>query len=183
MHENDFYALAVDVETTGLRDDACVIIEIAARVIAVPGVEIGRYSTPVKPLLGAVAAGEDYALAMHRRSGLLQTAVDSGRQIEIVDDEIVAFVNSHCGESKNVFLLGNSVHFDARFIARHMPKLAARVHYRQIDVTSVNLFVQLFTGRNPMTWEKKKAHTADADLDETWAEAEAYRDMFNLKPA
>lgn len=175
-------ALLLDLETTGLDERRHVPIEVAARVLepGSPPRETGRFHSLIRPGLTAMADISEPARAMHLASGLLDrvTAGDAPF-VYVVDEQLTAFVNEHAGDDV-VHLMGNSVHFDARFIRVHMPCLHARLHYRIIDVTSVCLFQELFTGTSPMDWEKDKAHTADADLDETWHEASVYAQRLKL---
>ena len=176
------HVLLLDKETTGLEEgDGHVPIEVAARLIE-PGSlkEKGRFHALIKPALGAMSHASTFAVDMHKSSGLLERAVNDGRHLEDVDRELLTFIDDHCLKGDAVHLMGNSVHFDARFIKRWMPLVHKRLHYRIIDVTSVCLFQELFTGKSPMDWEKKKAHTAEADLDETWHEAETYAARLGL---
>jgi oligoribonuclease len=172
--------LLLDKETTGLEEgDGHVPIEVAARVIepGKPPRELGRFHSLIKPLLGAMANANSFAVDMHKSSGLLDAVTADGvPHLEDVEKALMAFVTDFVPDDKEkLVLMGNSIHFDRRFIKKYMPKLHKRLHYHMLDVTSISIFQQLFGVEEPWgEWEKKKAHTADADLDETWYEAELY---------
>ena len=61
-----------------------------------------------------------------------------GRQRGIDDalSQVLAFVSEHIqpGEAR---LAGNSVHVDAAFLRRLMPRLHAHLHHRIVDVSTV----------------------------------------------
>ena len=50
--------------------------------------------------------------------------------------QVLAFVEAHT-EAGVAQLAGNSVHVDAVFLRRWMPRLAAHLHYRIVDVSTV----------------------------------------------
>lgn len=179
------YALLTDTETTGLDErSGHVLIELAMRIVVPPDGpgqwprEIARERFLIRPELGWAGDASPFAVDMHKTSGLLAEACEQGRPVAEVDDVVTQFVDDHVPEDEKPLLMGNSVEFDDRFVREYMPRLYKRCHYRLINVTSVPYFIELFTGVSPMDWEKNKAHTADADLDETWNEAKTYAHRF-----
>ncbi len=56
-------------------------------------------------------------------------------ELQIVG-QVLAFVEAHT-EAGAAQLAGNSVHVDAAFLRRWMPRLAAHLHYRIVDVSTV----------------------------------------------
>ena len=50
--------------------------------------------------------------------------------------QVLAFVGAHT-EAGAAQLAGNSVHVDAAFLRRWMPRLAAHLHYRIVDVSTI----------------------------------------------
>jgi oligoribonuclease len=177
--------LLLDKETTGLEEAGHVPIEVAARIIE-PGKRpkvLGRIHSLIKPALGAMSVADSFALNMHRTSGLLDAVTADGvPHLEEVEKALMAFITDFVPDEKEkLILMGNSIHFDRRFIKKYMPGLHKRLHYHMLDVTSVSIFMQLWGVEEPWgDWEKKKAHTAEADLDETWHEAEIYARSLGL---
>lgn len=169
--------LLLDKETTGLEEAAGhVPIEVAARMYEPGPVLLGRIHMLIKPLLGAAARASPYAMKMHEESKLFERAMAEGVDLREVEKQLLKFISDFTDDDKEkVVLAGNSIHFDRRFIKRYMPELHVRLHYHMLDITSVSLFQQFFGVEEPWgDWEKKKAHTAEADLDETMEEAELY---------
>lgn len=162
--------LLMDLETTGLDPERCEIIEVAARVMSEPGIELWRYYS----LLGASESDhwDGPAFNMHEASGLRKEALCCTKTIEEVDAELSARLR---GMSQDLYyLMGNSVHFDRAFIGAQMPLTYDLLHHRQLDVTSVRLWWQLMTGVDPLVEEKAKVHRAQDDVEATFKEAMLY---------
>lgn len=159
--------LLLDLETTGLDPGSCRVIEVAARLLA-PGRELARYHSLVGSDL-MEEYWEDGARDMHVTSGLAEESRICEKTIEQVDDELADFIGT-----SQVYLMGNSVHFDRSFIRCWMPVTMMRIHYRQLDVTSIRLWWQLMTGHDPLDWEKSRGHRAQDDLEATLDEARRY---------
>jgi oligoribonuclease len=160
--------LSADIETTGLDPERCRIIEVAARLLA-PGREIARYHSLVSTSL-IHDHWEPVAKNMHESSGLIDEALNCEKEIEQVDDELIRLVDKHVPGGEPVYLMGNSVHFDRSFMRVHMPLVHGRLHYRQLDVTSVRLWFYLMSGEDPRI-ELSKPHRAEEDIDNTIKQA------------
>jgi len=160
--------LLADLETTGLDPDRCRVIEVAARLLE-PGKELARYHS----LVGVPENGECWepvALDMHRKSGLWREATACVKtSIVDVDAELAQFIEDHVGD-ETVHLMGNSVHFDRSFMARHMRLTMDKLHYRQLDITSVRLWIMLMSGEDPYI-ELPKPHRAQDDVENSLTQA------------
>lgn len=115
---------------------------------------------------------DDFVRKMHTDNGLwvdLRTSV-SRLPIETIEQEILDDIGDHKGP---VYLVGNSIRLDRAFIQRWMPTLDRRLHYRQIDLTSVRLFLEGFgfdTTREG--WSGNVAHRAGDDVMDSFAFAD-----------
>lgn len=135
----------IDLETTGLSLD-CSIIEIACvitennfdiRVGSFGNLE--RFHSLVKLPENAVI--EQGALQMHQKTGLWDEVYwDAKMPIDLVDNQVAAFFTRHFITEKLV-LAGSSVHFDRNFIEKWMPKTSEKLHYRNLDMSSIKQFV------------------------------------------
>ena len=56
--------------------------------------------------------------------------------VEEAECQVMQFIERHTIAGKNV-LAGNTVHMDKRFLERYMPRIAAHLHYRIVDVSSI----------------------------------------------
>ncbi len=68
-------------------------------------------------------------------------------------------------------LAGNSIGNDRRFIARYLPELEKRLHYRMVDVSS---FKEVFRERYGIQFQKGNNHRAIDDIHESIRELEHY---------
>ncbi len=88
-----------------------------------------------------------------------------------VENELIAFINEHCGADKPALLAGNSIHQDRRFIASEWKKLDARLHYRMLDVSAWKV---VFEGKYGKKFAKPEAHRALDDIKGSIEELEYY---------
>lgn len=80
-------------------------------------------------------------------------------------------------------MFGNSIGFDVSYIDAQMPSLKNFFHYRTIDVSSIDLLRQTaWAGLGLPKAEKQYAHTAMADIHETYYELVDYTDYLE-RPA
>jgi oligoribonuclease len=170
----------VDLEMTGLDAERCVILEIASLVtdgmleISSEGPNIAIHY-PEEVLLNM----EPWSSEQHRKSGLFDRSRESEYDLGRAEQETIAFLSRHCkpGESP---LCGNSVWQDRRFLIRHMPRLEAFLHYRNVDVSSIKELVQRWYPSLP-AYEKKKEHLALSDIRESVNELRYYREKVFVK--
>lgn len=167
--------LWLDLETTGLDENEHAILEIGmvvtdghlnvldslTRVIQASDVELAKMS--------------DYVRKMHIDSGLLDQA-QLAPYLCMIEPDAVAFVKSYF--DKPALLHGNTIHFDRRFIRRHMPDLEKHLAYRMVDVSSFKETLALYSpGLEP---QKRQAHRALADIDESILEFRTYLTKLGL---
>jgi oligoribonuclease len=167
----------VDLETTGLDPAQHAIMEVAVivtngdlRPVAEPLVRL------VYPSGGALDDMDPTARAMHEESELLDELraryegdgllPDCGCLDSSVDD-VFTYLREHVNE-REAPLAGSSVHFDRAFLARHMPRVHAHLHYRNLDVSSLLEAARRWTPRiaeNAPT--KRELHRALPDLEDS----------------
>ena len=159
--------LLLDLETTGLDPGRCRVIEVAARLLT-PGREIARYHSLVNP---GDAVWEPGARKMHEASGLGKLVRDCDVQISEVDLRMSHWLlEAHVEKGARPYLMGNSVHFDRSFMVSNLPLTLKRLHYRQLDVTSVRLWHILMSGEDPYI-ELPQTHRAEEDIENSLKQA------------
>jgi len=161
--------LWIDMEMTGLDVTREVIIEVAAIVTDLELNPLDTYDMVVKQPQAHLDAMDEWNTKHHGESGLT-ARVPSGREPERVEDDLIQIVEKHFGKERPI-IAGNSIFQDRSFIDRHMPRLAARLHYRMVDVTSWKI---LMYERFGLEFEKKKAHRALDDIHESIGELRFY---------
>ena len=169
----------IDLEMTGLDPDRHVILEIATiitddrldLVAQGPNIAINQ---PEEVL----SAMEEWSLANHKRSGLLDRVKKSALSCQDAEQESLEFLSRYCGKRESP-LCGNSVGQDRRFLKRYMPTLEEFLHYRNIDVSTIKELVRRWYPSLPI-YEKGKTHRALKDIEESINELRYYREKVFL---
>lgn len=173
----------VDLETTGLDPESRVVLEIACLVTDKDLNELGDGVDLVVHQEGhAIGQLDPWCVKQHAASGLLEASRTSTTSLAQAQDETLAYVKRHC-LSKKAPLCGNSVCFDRRFLMRHMPKVEAYLHYRNVDVSSIKELARRWRPEVVEKLTKTARHRALDDLRESIAELRLYRDAFFKEPA
>jgi oligoribonuclease len=164
--------LWVDMEMTGLDVNRERIIEVAAIVTSLELEELESYEAVVQQPQSFLDAMDEWNKKHHGESGLT-ARVPQGRPQESVEDDLLGMVARHFGDRApdRPVLAGNSIMQDRLFIDRYMPRLAARLHYRMVDVTSWKI---LMVERFGLHYDKEKAHRALGDIRESIGELKYY---------
>ena len=166
--------LWIDLEMTGLDAQKDRIVELAAIVTDQDLNEIAVYESSIRHADGVVEsllqANEWFIQQSDEyRSGLIQSS-HSGKDEAEVELDVIDFLAQHIPKG-DIVLAGNSIHSDRKFIDRWMPGLAAKLHYRMLDVSSWKVW-NYATGQPVPV--KKEAHRALDDIRESIAELKMY---------
>jgi oligoribonuclease len=184
----------LDLETSGLDVEHDDVLEVACLVIDDLLVqEVARYHAVVG------TDREFYELPevvrdMHTKSGLWVEVQDEkiARPIDQVDRELACFLREHAVKIEQAAnrttlvrpqLAGNGIHFDRGFMRRCLRRAEAELHYRQLDVTSVNELMRRFC---PAVYEARpkpsqSAHRAMDDVLESLSVARHYGRWYALE--
>jgi oligoribonuclease len=121
---------------------------------------------------------DQWSRAHHKKSGLLDRAKASPHDCQSAEHETLEFLSRHCKQGKSP-LCGNSVWQDRRFLIKHMPRLEAFLHYRNIDVSSIKELVRRWYP-SLAPYPKQKNHLALSDIRESINELKYYREKIFL---
>ena len=160
----------LDLEMTGLDVENCVIIEVAVIVTDLELNPLEEYTRVVQQPQAVLDTMDEWCVKTHGESGLT-AEVPTGTPLDQVEAALLALLDRHFGAEERVVLCGNSIHQDRRFVERYMPRLAARLHYRMVDVSS---FKEVFRSRYGVQWEKANNHRALQDTRESIRELAEY---------
>lgn len=163
--------LWVDLEMTGLDPIKDRVLEIAAIATDMKLNEIARYETVVKvddQLMRERMVGKFWEDNSESRDEL-QAQNKNGKPIKDIEKEILEFIDKHC--DKELYLAGNSIHQDRKFIEHEMPELNKRLHYRMLDVSAWKIY---FENALHKKFNKPEKHRALDDINGSIEELKWY---------
>jgi len=168
----------VDLEMTGLDPDRDVIIEIATIVTDANLNVIAEGPVLAIHQGDAVLAGMDeWNTRQHGQSGLTQRVRASRIDADEAQDLTLEFLVRHVPPGTSP-MCGNSICQDRRFMARHMPRLEAFFHYRNLDVSTVKELARRWRPDVLAAVNKQGTHLALDDIRDSIAELRHYREHF-----
>ena len=172
----------MDCEMTGLDPDRDGLCEIAVIVTDFdlaplhPGFEI-----VINPGPEAMAHMGDFVRGMHEESGLLPR-IESGVTVAEAEQQVISYLAQHVTAGRRPIVAGNTIGMDRRFIAKYMPALEERLHYRSIDVSTVKeLSRQWYPAAFFGAPAKRGGHRALADIAESIQELAYFREAVLVK--
>ena len=163
--------LWVDLEMTGLEPDKDKILEVAAIATDMQLNEIARYEAVVKvdeSLMKSRMVGDFWEKNSKSRDALIAQN-ETGKPVKEVEKELLDFINKNC--SKELYLAGNSIHQDRKFIEREMPEVNKLLHYRMLDVSAWKIY---FENVKHKKFTKPENHRALDDINGSIEELKWY---------
>ena len=173
----------LDAEMTGLYPGIDALVEVAIIItdadlnILDDGIDI-----IIKPPLAAVEQMDPVVVEMHRSNGLAEQW-EHGVSAAEAEAKLLEYVKQYCPEPRTALLAGNTVGQDQRFLFEEMPELAAHLHYRIVDVSSIK---ELAKRWYPHAYEKSPQklgnHRALGDITDSINELRYYREAIMVPP-
>ena len=165
----------LDLETTGLDVESCVVLEIAT-IVTDKDLEVLAEgpSRVIHQPERALRRAEEWAAQQHGRSGLLDDVRASRVTLDRAEEETLAFLKDYCVRGQ-VPLCGSSICFDRRFLIRHMPELDRFLSYRNVDVSSVRELVSRWFPGERIVRRRGSSHRALDDVRRSIEELRGYR--------
>jgi len=168
----------LDMEMTGLDPETERIIEVAVVVtesdlsVVAEGPVLVIHQSDA--LLNAM---DKWNTSTHSKSGLVAKVRASTLTETQAQDQLLAFLAQYVPAGKSP-LCGNTISQDRRFMRRYMPKLEAFFHYRNLDVSTLKELALRWKPQVYKSFVKHSRHEALADIYESIAELEHYREHF-----
>jgi oligoribonuclease len=168
----------VDMEMSGLNPDTDKVLEVA---IVITDTHLNTLAEA--PVLvvhqndAVLDAMDTWNKATHAKSGLIERVKSSSLPEAEVESRMVEFLQQFVPPGVSP-LCGNSVHQDRRFMVRHLPRLEAFFHYRNLDVSTLKELVKRWKPELAAGFTKHGKHEALADIHESIEELKYYREHF-----
>ena len=167
----------IDMEMTGLDVEKEVIIEVAAIVTDLNFKELATFETVVKQPQKYLDSMDAWNTEHHKKSGLT-AKVPTGMEPDQVEAKLMDMVKKHFPDpNERPVLAGNSIMQDRLFINKYMPELAARLHYRMVDVSSWKVIIN---NKFKYVYQKSNKHRALEDIRESIQELRHYCDKMKF---
>ena len=178
VRPNEFNLVWIDMEMTGLDPDNDRVIEVAAIVTDANLNVLAEGPVFAIHQPDAVLDGMDaWNKGTHGRSGLIDRVKASTVTEAQAETEMIEFLRQYVPAGKSP-MCGNSICQDRRFMARHMPRLEAFFHYRNLDVSTLKELCRRWRPELIAGFKKHQLHTALADIRESVEELLYYREHF-----
>jgi len=134
--------LWIDLEMTGLDPQRDKILEVAAIATDMQLNEIATFEAVVKvdeEVMKSRMVGEFWEKNSKSRDALMVQNRD-GKPVAEVEKELLEFVGQYFGQE--IYLAGNSIHQDRKFLEQEMPELNKKLHYRMLDVSAWKIYFE-----------------------------------------
>lgn len=165
---------------TGLDPVEDRILEVAAIATDWDFQEVGRFEAAVwvdPELAKARMTGAFWDEHKKTRRQLLEQS-SKGRPIAAVEDDLLGFVQQNFAKNQPIYLAGNSIHQDRKFIANHLQQLEVKLHYRMLDVSAFKL---VFEHKFDRPVKKPDHHRALQDIEGSIAELKYYLEFVDCE--
>jgi oligoribonuclease len=178
MAQDENHLIWLDMEMTGLDPDLNRIIEVAMVVTDSMLETVAELPVLVVHQPDSVLdTMDDWNKGTHERSGLIAKIKASTLGEAEVEAQFIGLLEQYVPRGVSP-MCGNSICQDRRFMARHMPKLEAFFHYRNLDVSTLKELVKRWRPDLAKGLTKHGKHEALADIYESIEELKYYREHF-----
>lgn len=161
-----------DGEFTGLSAQKDLVLEVAAVVTDARLTILSEYTTHVsqeeQQVLTLMNQDEWWPSRPQHAKDMLIGVTTHGKNIQAVDKDLSLLCQGFPDDA-SIYLAGNSIDTDRRFIERDFPNFHRRLDHRIIDVSSVKILAASMAG---VRFDKKEEHRALSDIHESIAELE-----------
>lgn len=166
--------LWVDLEMTGLDPVEDRIIEVGVIATDYDFNEVSRYQVTVQvpdELMKERMVGEFWDKHAATREVLMaKNNSPEAKTAAVVEAELIKFIETNFDMTQPIYLAGNSVHQDRKFIEREWVRLNKLLHYRMLDVSAWKIIFNHYG----VKFTKPEAHRAMSDIEGSIEELKYY---------
>ncbi len=168
----------IDMEMSGLNPDVDKVLEVAVVVTDSRLNTLAEAPVLVVHQCDAVLdAMDEWNKSAHGKSGLIERVRASALSEAGAEEQMIGFLGQLVPPNASP-MCGNSVHQDRRFLARHMPRMEAYFHYRNLDVSTLKELAKRWKPDIIAGLTKQGKHEALADIYDSIEELKYYREHF-----
>lgn len=178
MAQDQNHLIWLDMEMSGLNPDTDRVLELAIVVTDTKLETVAELPVMVVHQPDSVLDNmDDWNKSTHARSGLIAKVKTSTVDEAAMEAQFLTLLEQHVPKGVSP-MCGNSICQDRRFMARHLPKLEAFFHYRNLDVSTLKELMKRWKPELAKGMTKHGKHEALADIYESIEELKYYRDNF-----
>ena len=156
--------LWIDLEMTGLDPAVDKIVEVGAIATDFNFTKVAEYEAAVKvdaDFMRRRMVGEFWEKNTATRDALITaSSADTAKESSAVESELMQFVQDNFDMASPIYLAGNSIHQDRKFIERAWPKLDQMLSYRMLDVSAWKIIFEHYG----VKFTKPEQHRATSDI-------------------
>ena len=156
--------LWIDLEMTGLDPVVDEIVEVGAIATDFNFTKVAEYEVAIKTdtdFMRRRMVGEFWEKNAATRDALITaSSADTAKELSVVESELIQFVHDNFDTALPIYLAGNSIHQDRKFIERAWPKLDKMLSYRMLDVSAWKIIFEHYG----VKFTKPEQHRATSDI-------------------
>lgn len=170
------WLLWLDLETSGLDSDTSDILQVAFALTNFDlSITHGFHEYTIYQDKSIIDNMDPWCRDQHMKSGLLDHVFKSEHSIIDAENAILRLLNSEKAVKDTVYIAGNSVHFDKKFVDRYMKRLSKMLSYRIVDVSTLSIIFKNTQSDIYLNKPHKRfLHTALSDIEESVNEYSYY---------
>lgn len=180
--------LWLDLEMCNL-DATAPILEVAAIVTDASLNELDTFDRVIHIDTNTLAQTlSQWSFDVHSKNGLLHEVAISVTSLHDAETELLHIIDKHTargGPDYYIMIAGSSIHYDRAAIGASMPRLFARLNFRQFDVTTLISSLRFWGDAHmlPPPPHKSSIHRASVDVRDSLDAARHIREvLFNGEP-
>lgn len=172
----------LDMEMTGLDPKSCVPLQVAVVITDAELTELDSFEMTIWQPEAELAKMSPFVQKMHRDNGLTEAVRASNHDLLNAERGLMDIIARWCKPNTGI-LCGNSIHQDRRFLAAYFPTVNGYLHYRMVDVSTLQELAKRWYGSKANYSKTPSDHTALSDVRASIQELAHYRKSMFLPPA
>ncbi len=167
----------VDIEMTGLNEKKCSILQIGMIITNSKCIEIASENIVIWQPNNILLKMSPFVRKLHEKNGLLKLVKNSIISIAGAEEKLMKTITKYVNYKKGI-LIGNTIYVDRRFLKSYMPSFESYLHYKQIDISSLQIICNKWYGKKGKIKKNISKHIAIDDIRQSIMELKYYKNNF-----